>query len=147
MTAHAARLRRRKSPATRRFVLGVAVAFLPAAVAGATLHGFIKTVLFETPRLICIMLVLGGLALLVVVFGVWLVGINNRLVGLDEAMQTQWSQVETVLQRRFDLIPNLVNTVKGYAAHEKEILERVTELRSQWALPELSPRKRRRRDS
>jgi LemA protein len=69
------------------------------------------------------------------------VSINNRLVGLDEGMKTQWSQVETVLQRRFDLIPNLVNTVKGYAAHEKEILERVTELRSQWGAARTVPEK------
>jgi LemA protein len=77
-------------------------------------------------------MIAGALVLAAVVIGVWSVSINNRLVGLDEGMKTQWSQVETVLQRRFDLIPNLVNTVKGYAAHEKEILERVTELRSQW---------------
>jgi LemA protein len=78
------------------------------------------------------LIVLGILVILALVLGGWFISINNNLVGLDEGMKTQWSQVETVLQRRFDLIPNLVNTVKGYAAHEKEILERVTELRSQW---------------
>jgi LemA protein len=72
-------------------------------------------------------IVVGGLLL-----AAWFVAINNRLVGLDEGIRTQWSQVETVLQRRFDLIPNLVNTVKGYAEHERELLEKVTELRSQW---------------
>jgi undecaprenyl-diphosphatase len=51
---------------TQRFVLGVLIAFLPAAVLGALGHGFIKTVLFETPKLICIMLILGGIVLLVV---------------------------------------------------------------------------------
>jgi LemA protein len=56
-------------------------------------------------------------------------------------VRTQWSQVETVLQRRFDLIPNLVNTVKGYAAHEKEILEKVAELRSQWGAAKTVPEK------
>jgi LemA protein len=66
------------------------------------------------------------------VLGGWFISIRNNLIGLDEGVHAQWSQVETVLQRRFDLIPNLVNTVKGYAAHEKEVLERVTELRSQW---------------
>jgi LemA protein len=76
--------------------------------------------------------IVGGVLLVAVVIGAWFVSINNRLVGLQESMRTQWAQVETVLQRRFDLIPNLVNTVKGYAAHEKEILTRVTELRSQW---------------
>ncbi|RWM96552.1 MAG: undecaprenyl-diphosphate phosphatase [Mesorhizobium sp.] len=49
---------------TRHFVLGILVAFLPAAVIGALAHGFIKTVLFESPRLICIMLIIGGLVLL-----------------------------------------------------------------------------------
>src|SRR5262245_44333203 len=58
--------------------------------------------------------------------------IGNRLVALDEKTTAAWAQVETVLQRRFDLIPNLVRTVKGYAAHEKDILEEVTRLRSQW---------------
>ena len=51
---------------SKRFVLGVLIAFLPAAFLGALLHGFIKTVLFETPMLICIMLILGGVVLLVV---------------------------------------------------------------------------------
>ena len=77
-------------------------------------------------------IILGVVALAIVLLGGWFLTINNRLVGLDEGVKTQWSQVETVLQRRFDLIPNLVATVKGYAAHEKDILERVTELRSQW---------------
>jgi undecaprenyl-diphosphatase len=51
-------------PKTRRFVLGILVAFLPAAVIGALAHGFIKTVLFETPKLICVMLIVGGVVLL-----------------------------------------------------------------------------------
>ena len=87
------------------------------------------------------LIILGVVVLAAVVLGGWFVSINNRLVGLDEGMKTQWSQVETVLQRRFDLIPNLVNTVKGYAAHEKEILERVTELRSQWGAARTVPEK------
>ena len=53
-------------------------------------------------------------------------------MALQEEVHTAWSQVETVLQRRYDLIPNFVNTVKGYAKHEKDILEEVTRLRSQW---------------
>src|SRR5262245_37869832 len=56
----------------------------------------------------------------------------NRLVGAHEAVPEAWAQVETVLQRRYDLIPNLVNTVKGYAKHEKDLLTEVTRLRSQW---------------
>src|SRR4029079_5338059 len=58
--------------------------------------------------------------------------VNNRLVGMQEGVRTAWAQVETVLQRRFDLIPNLVATVKGYAEHESSTLEEVTRLRSQW---------------
>jgi LemA protein len=69
---------------------------------------------------------------LAIVLGLWFVSTGNRLVALQENVNTAWAQVETVLQRRFDLIPNLVNTVKGYAEHEKEILEEVTRLRSQW---------------
>jgi undecaprenyl-diphosphatase len=53
-------------PSTRRFVFGVLLAFLPAAIIGAGLHTFIKTVLFETPALVCVMLVVGGVALLMV---------------------------------------------------------------------------------
>jgi LemA protein len=78
-------------------------------------------------------LIFGAVAVVAVLILIgWFVSINNRLVSLDEARQTQWAQVETVLQRRYDLIPNLVETVKGYAAHEREILEEVTRLRSQW---------------
>jgi LemA protein len=74
--------------------------------------------------------VVGAVVLLIVV---WAVSLNNRLVALQENVHSAWGQVETVLQRRYDLIPNLVNTVKGYAKHEKDILEDVTRLRSQWA--------------
>lgn len=69
--------------------------------------------------------------LLVVVVG-WGVATNNRLVTLNESINGSWAQVETVLQRRYDLIPNLVATVKGYAKHESDVLEEVTRLRSQW---------------
>jgi LemA protein len=56
----------------------------------------------------------------------------NRLVQHQEGVEESWAQVENVLQRRYDLIPNLVNTVKGYAGHERELIEEVTRLRSQW---------------
>ena len=62
----------------------------------------------------------------------WGVSANNRFVTLNENINGAWAQVETVLQRRYDLIPNLVNTVKGYAKHESAVLEEVTRLRSQW---------------
>lgn len=75
--------------------------------------------------------ILGVLAVAVIAVLIG-IGAYNRLVRLDEQVNTAWAQVQTVLQRRYDLIPNLVNTVKGYAAHEKEVLEKVTALRSQW---------------
>ncbi|PIP15392.1 MAG: LemA family protein [bacterium (Candidatus Ratteibacteria) CG23_combo_of_CG06-09_8_20_14_all_48_7] len=55
----------------------------------------------------------------------------NRLVSLDQRVKESWSQVENVLQRRNDLIPNLVVTVKGYAKHERELFTEVTRMRSQ----------------
>lgn len=54
----------------------------------------------------------------------------NKMVSMDEQVTSQWSQVENVYQRRVDLIPNLVNTVKGYAQHEQETLNGVIEARS-----------------
>ena len=58
------------------------------------------------------------------------VGVFKVLSSLDENVRGQWANVETQYQRRADLIPNLVNTVKGYASHEKETLEGVVEARS-----------------
>ena len=75
---------------------------------------------------------LGVVVAFVLLLVVWAVSLNNRLVALQENVHSSWAQVETVLQRRYDLIPNLVSTVKGYAKHEKEVLEEVTRLRSQW---------------
>ena len=59
------------------------------------------------------------------------ISIGNKLVRLDEGVKSHWSQVENVYQRRLDLIPNLVNSVKGYAKHEATVLEEVTRARSQ----------------
>ena len=60
-------------------------------------------------------------------------GTYNKLVTLDEEVKEAWAQVDTVLQRRYDLIPNLVETVKGFAAQEKEVFIKVTEARSKVA--------------
>ncbi len=76
-------------------------------------------------------LIITGVIVLVV--ALWGIGKYNKLIRLDEGVDAQWANVETVLQRRFDLIPNLVNTVKGFAEHEKEVFTEVTRLRSQWA--------------
>ena len=60
----------------------------------------------------------------------WVKNVYNKLVSADEIAQSMWSQVENVYQRRADLIPNLVATVKGYAAHESETLESVVAARA-----------------
>lgn len=78
-----------------------------------------------------LILVLAGLAGLVLLTLLWFVGIGNQMVTLEEGVKEKWSQVENVYQRRADLIPNLVNTVKGYAKHEAQVLETVTQARSQ----------------
>jgi len=65
----------------------------------------------------------------------------NKMVSMDEQVTSQWAQVENVYQRRADLIPNLVNTVKGYAAHEKETLEGVIEARSKATSINIDPTK------
>lgn len=66
----------------------------------------------------------------VAVIVIWAISAYNGLVSMDENVSSQWANVETQYQRRADLIPNLVNTVKGYASHEKETLEGVVEARS-----------------
>ena len=77
-----------------------------------------------------------GLIVLIVIVGLLLIfigsfrGCYNEMVTKDEAVSAAWSQVENVYQRRYDLIPNLVETVKGYAAHESETLTAVTEARA-----------------
>ena len=64
---------------------------------------------------------------------VWAIGEYNGLVTLRQRVKNAWSQIDVQLQRRFDLIPNLVETVKGYMGHESDVLTKVTELRSSWA--------------
>lgn len=66
----------------------------------------------------------------IAVIVIWAISMYNGLVTMDENVNSQWANVETQYQRRADLIPNLVNTVKGYASHEKETLEGVVEARS-----------------
>ncbi|MHC4562250.1 MAG: LemA family protein [Planctomycetota bacterium] len=73
------------------------------------------------------LLFLGG----IVVLGlIWLVGTYNGLVRLKQHCRESWSDIDTELRRRYDLVPNLVETVKGYAAHEKQVLEAVISARS-----------------
>ena len=76
---------------------------------------------------------IGCLALLLVIaiiFGIWMVGVRNNLVVLDQSVQSQWAQVENDYQRRYDLIPNLVRTVQGAANFEKSTLEAVVNARA-----------------
>ena len=68
-----------------------------------------------------------GIVLVLLLSGVW---IYNRLVTLRTRVDNGWSQIDVQLRRRADLIPNLVETVKGYAAHERELFERITEARA-----------------
>jgi len=75
-------------------------------------------------------IILGIVVVLIAVMGI---SIYNGIVSKHENVIAKWAQVENQLQRRNDLIPNLVNTVKGYAAHEKTVFEEITAARSQWA--------------
>jgi len=70
------------------------------------------------------------IVILVLIIFFSLKNMYNRLILLDEGVNEKWAQVENVYQRRFDLIPNLVETVKGYASHERETLQAVTEARA-----------------
>jgi len=79
-------------------------------------------------------LVVGGaVVLILLVVGGMLAGRYNSMVRQNEQIDNAWAQVKVVLQRRADLIPNLVETVKGYAAHEREVFEKVAEARSRLA--------------
>ena len=71
--------------------------------------------------------------IIVVVVILFLISIYNNLVGLKQKVKNGWSQIDVQLQRRFDLIPNLVETVKGYMEHESDVLTKVAELRTSWA--------------
>ena len=73
---------------------------------------------------------LGVVAVVLVVVIGWAVGINNQLVGLEQSVNEKWAQVQNVYQRRADLIPNLVETVKGFATQERTVLEEVTKARA-----------------
>jgi LemA protein len=72
--------------------------------------------------------ILVGILVVVLLGGVW---IFNRLVSLRQRVENGWSQIDVQLRRRYDLIPNLVESVKGYAAHERELFETIAEARTQ----------------
>jgi LemA protein len=77
-----------------------------------------------------VLIVLAAVAGIAIIFGGTCVSSYNRLVNAEEDVDGAWSQVENVLQRRADLIPNLVESVKGYAAHEREVFTEVANARS-----------------
>ena len=71
--------------------------------------------------------------IVVVLLIIWVVAIYNGLVSAKLKVENAWSQIDVQLQRRFDLIPNFVETVKGYMTHESETFEKITNLRTSWA--------------
>ena len=71
--------------------------------------------------------------IIIVVLVLLVVGVYNGLITSRNRVKNAWSQIDVQLQRRFDLIPNLVESVKGYMAHEESVLTKVTELRNAWA--------------
>jgi LemA protein len=77
-----------------------------------------------------VVIVLGIILVIGLIFLSSVFSTYNRLVQMNEMIKSSWAQVDNQLQRRFDLIPNLVNTVKGYASHEKEILEQIANARA-----------------
>ena len=85
------------------------------------------------------LIVLVLVALIVVGLVVWGVGINNQLVRAEQDVNEKWAQVQNVYQRRADLIPNLVETVKGFAAQERTVLEEVTRARASASSIQLTP--------
>ncbi len=86
-----------------------------------------------------LLIILGILVVIVVAGALAFGGIYNNLVTKEEGVNSAWAQVENVYQRRLDLVPNLVETVKGYAAHEKETLQNVVNARSKVAQITASP--------
>lgn len=79
------------------------------------------------------------LLIIIILLVIWVIAIYNSLVTKRTRVDNGWAQIDVQLKRRYDLIPNLVETVKGYAAHEKEVLEKVAELRSR-AMGATSPK-------
>lgn len=77
--------------------------------------------------------ILVGVFTVIALIAGWFISSYNGIVALEEAVETQYANVETQLQRRFDLIPNLVNTVKGYMEHETEVFTSIADARSKLA--------------
>jgi LemA protein len=85
------------------------------------------------------LVIVAVIVLAALIVGGWFVSVNNQLVARDQAVQEAWAQVQNVYQRRADLIPNLVETVKGFAAQERTVLEEVTRARASASSIQLTP--------
>jgi LemA protein len=79
-----------------------------------------------------ILIIVASVAILALVTIFWGVGQYNKVISMDEQVKSQWAQVENQLKRRYDLIPNLVETVKGYAKHEREVFENIANARTKY---------------
>lgn len=77
--------------------------------------------------------VIGAIVLIILLTGGWFLSTYNGFIAAEEGVDASWAQVESQYQRRADLIPNLVSTVKGYVAHEEEVFTEITAARSQWS--------------
>ncbi len=88
---------------------------------------------------IILLSVLGGIVLIAILLVGWVTGIYNSLVKTDEGVNQAWAQVQNQYQRRVDLIPNLVEVVKGYATHEREVFEKVAEARASVGKLQVTP--------
>jgi LemA protein len=79
------------------------------------------------------LLIVAGILLLLIFVGFrWYIGGYNRVVAMDENVKGSWAEVENQLKRRYDLIPNLIETVKGYASHEKELFQYIADARTKY---------------
>ncbi|RJQ45229.1 MAG: LemA family protein [Nitrospiraceae bacterium] len=78
------------------------------------------------------LIIIGILLVIGITAGKWLISGYNNVITMDEQVKAQWAQVENQLKRRYDLIPNLVETVKGYAAHERELFEHIADARTKY---------------
>src|SRR3990172_3725273 len=78
------------------------------------------------------LIIVGVLLLMGFIAAKWVINGYNNAISMDENIKAKWAQVENQLKRRYDLIPNLVETVKGYAAHEKELFEHIADARTKY---------------
>jgi LemA protein len=78
------------------------------------------------------LVVIGIILLIGIGFAKWVISGYNNVIAMDENVKGKWAQVENQLKRRYDLIPNLVETVKGYAAHEKDLFKHIADARTKY---------------